>query len=247
MTWLFSFRTVLLVSVLLHGGLGWWYYAHSEETTPPRRIVQMGVNMVSSRAAIAQQADPSPLDAPDIIERTDAKPVEPVELVELETITPKKAEEIISRLDTSPDRAPILRQQDIAQLKLIEMLPAAEPIPPPPPVKNTVIATQAAPNSTAQQGATVDELPIAITTNPSPKYPDQELQNGIEGKVVLRVKIDVEGKVEKASVHQSSGIAAFDESALKTVRDWVFIPARRGGKAVPYEFAKPFTFAISNK
>ncbi|WP_166652541.1 energy transducer TonB family protein [Enterovirga rhinocerotis] len=39
-----------------------------------------------------------------------------------------------------------------------------------------------------------------------------------EGRVVIRITIDREGRIVHLAVAQSSGIAAFDEAALRMVR-----------------------------
>ena len=85
----------------------------------------------------------------------------------------------------------------------------------------------------------------ASGSNPTPPYPAEALAHGIEGLVYLRVKIGSDGSVESASVHQSSGDASLDASALSTVRRyWRFQPATQGGEAIPFEALLPIRFTI---
>ena len=67
-------------------------------------------------------------------------------------------------------------------------------------------------------GSGLDQLPSAAPRNPLPPYPPEALARGIEGRVVLRVWIRDDGTVEDVKIHETSGNASLDESALSTVR-----------------------------
>jgi protein TonB len=131
--------------------------------------------------------------------------------------------------------------------------PKPPPRPPTPPKKPTqedkaslppMAKTESAPSpaSRASEGV-VDQLPTA-TVNPAPPYPLEVRQRGLEGTVTLLLQIDATGKVAAARVVQSSGIEALDDSALRTIRRWVFSPARRNGQPVNYEVTKEFRFRL---
>lgn len=64
--------------------------------------------------------------------------------------------------------------------------------------------------------------------NPSPPYPPMAKRMGEEGKVVLRVSVNPQGTADSVEIKTSSGSPRLDESAQKTVRNWRFIPAKRG-------------------
>ncbi len=94
-------------------------------------------------------------------------------------------------------------------------------------------------------GGQVDQAPSAAASNPVPPYPADALARGIEGLVLLRVRIGADGSVQEVAVHQSSGTPSLDESALSTVRrQWRFEPATRSGVAVSYEAILPIRFTI---
>ena len=94
-------------------------------------------------------------------------------------------------------------------------------------------------------GGQVDQAPSAAASNPVPPYPPDALARGIEGLVLLRVRIGPDGAVQEAAIRQSSGTPSLDESALSTVRrQWHFEPATRGGIAVSYEAILPIRFTI---
>ena len=68
---------------------------------------------------------------------------------------------------------------------------------------------------------------------PHPAYPPSERRKGTQGRVVLSLLVDNTGQVKNVQVRETSGIEAFDASALKTVKRWRFSPARdKEGKAL---------------
>ena len=68
--------------------------------------------------------------------------------------------------------------------------------------------------------------------NPAPPYPSISRRMREEGKVTLRVLVAPQGTAESIEVKTSSGSTWLDEAALRTVRQWKFIPARRGDAAI---------------
>jgi len=57
-----------------------------------------------------------------------------------------------------------------------------------------------------------------------PRYPPDELKAGIEGNVTVALLIDERGRVADATVVSSTGPAAFQVSALKAAREFLFEP-----------------------
>ncbi len=53
---------------------------------------------------------------------------------------------------------------------------------------------------------------------------------GYEGLVVLNVYVLENGRVGKIQLKKSSGYDVLDNSALKAVKGWVFVPGMRNGK-----------------
>lgn len=71
----------------------------------------------------------------------------------------------------------------------------------------------------------------AALKNPAPPYPPLARRLGQEGQVTLRIAIDTAGLPTHVEVQRSSGFPLLDESALKAVCCWKFIPARTAGVA----------------
>jgi protein TonB len=80
--------------------------------------------------------------------------------------------------------------------------------------------------------------------NPSPVYPPLARRMGEEGKVVLRVSVNAQGSADSVEIRTSSGSQRLDESAQKTVRNWKFIPAKRGEVAVQSWVLVPIIFKL---
>jgi TonB family protein len=80
--------------------------------------------------------------------------------------------------------------------------------------------------------------------NPKPVYPQEAREKGYEGKVLLRVEVLANGRVGQVVVKKSSGCEVLDRSALAAVKEWRFIPARKGEVAVPVWVIIPIKFQL---
>jgi TonB family protein len=80
--------------------------------------------------------------------------------------------------------------------------------------------------------------------NPKPVYPQEARAKGYQGKVLLRVEVLPDGRVGQIAVKKTSGYEALDRSALAAVKQWRFIPARKGEVAVPVWVIIPIKFQL---
>jgi TonB family protein len=80
--------------------------------------------------------------------------------------------------------------------------------------------------------------------NPKPAYPDEAREKGYIGNVLLKVEVLPNGRVGHIEVKRTSGNEILDQSALLTVRQWRFIPARKGGEAIPFSVNIPIKFYL---
>jgi len=80
--------------------------------------------------------------------------------------------------------------------------------------------------------------------NPTPPYPREARNRGYQGEVLLRVEVLSSGKVGQIEIKRSSGYEMLDQSALSTVKQWKFIPAKRGEETVPLWVNIPIRFQI---
>lgn len=106
--------------------------------------------------------------------------------------------------------------------------PVAPPAPPPPVVEKITAPTAGA-----------DYL-----HNPEPDYPDLAQERGWEGKVLLKVYVQADGKPSNVSIAKSSGHKELDDAALKAVNKWSFVPAKRGDTPVDGWVTVPISFNL---
>ena len=77
-----------------------------------------------------------------------------------------------------------------------------------------------------------------------PPYPRQAREQGWHGVVVIQVHISKEGHVEEATVKESSGFPLLDTSAIQSVKQWKFSPAKNGNFPVPATANVPIKFDL---
>ena len=77
-----------------------------------------------------------------------------------------------------------------------------------------------------------------------PLYPRMAREQGWQGKVVLRTQITADGIVKNATVQESSGFSLLDESAVQSVKSWLFEPAKNGEFAIASTVDLPIRFDL---
>ena len=179
--------------------------------------------------------------------------VVPAEIL-VEFIEPP-APKVVPRLP-APTPAPLKQAQTktLAPVQAITPQPLAIADPTPSPhapagvVTPTVPApTVAPPIAVAPPAPARVELPSSdadYLQNPKPTYPGLSKRLGEQGKVVLRVFIEADGKAEKAEIKQSSGFERLDQAALATVLRWRYVPGKRAGVAEGMWFNVPISFVL---
>jgi len=80
--------------------------------------------------------------------------------------------------------------------------------------------------------------------NAPPVYPRWARRRGLQGRLVLRVRIAADGAAREVEVIESSGHPVLDESARAAVAGWRFTPARRAGEAVASRLDIPVSFRL---
>jgi protein TonB len=80
--------------------------------------------------------------------------------------------------------------------------------------------------------------------NPAPAYPPLARRMKEQGRVLIRVLVSVDGLPERVELKTSSGSPRLDHSALETIRNWKFVPARQGGEKVAAWVVVPIAFLL---
>lgn len=156
---------------------------------------------------------------------------------------PKKPEPV---LKPKPAPAPPVEQEPSVPTEFA--LPASVKEDSPPDIQET---EQETPSNEARENLD-SRVPVTVSTsalplykrNPAPKYPRSAKRRGYEGKVILNVLVNREGKVESLAILQSSGHKVLDKAAQKAVATWLFSPARRGKERVAMWIKVPIRFDL---
>ena len=80
--------------------------------------------------------------------------------------------------------------------------------------------------------------------NAPPDYPLRARRMGYEGLVMLKVLVDVNGRVDDLEVVGSSGYAILDKAASASVKKWMFEPGTEGGKKKKMWVKIPIRFEL---
>jgi TonB family protein len=79
----------------------------------------------------------------------------------------------------------------------------------------------------------------------APPYPREAARDGLQGRVVLHLKIDASGNVTDVRVVRSTA-RVFDAVARKAVRQWKYVPRVRQCRAVPGEGIQTIEFRLED-
>lgn len=148
-----------------------------------------------------------------------------------------------------------MRQPQAVPPQTVPAVPAGTPVTPgaPPSVSPPVLAQTAEANPAPHVApnpepvaVTPPDLRAAYLSNPPPPYPLAARRRGLEGRVTLRAEILENGSCSRISVSHSSGHELLDQAALQAVKQWHFVPAQRGGKAVAAWVEVPISFRLED-
>jgi protein TonB len=157
----------------------------------------------------------------------------------------------------------------------IERAPRVRPAPPQPSQPILAVPESAAPVTESALPKTTVELPAAAAArpapssappqsssdsvgtappsfnaaylrNPAPRYPLVARRNGVEGTVRVKVLVTSDGRPAQVQLDQTSGSSALDAAALEAVREWRFVPARRGEERIESWVEFPVVFKLRN-
>ena len=127
-------------------------------------------------------------------------------------------------------------------------VPEPLPVPVPEPVAPTPVPEAPAPEPPPTPEARPDiagfrsvEVDPTVVHQVEPLYPDILRRAGVEGRVVVRVLIGVDGRAEDVVVLRSDH-EGFDRATVEAVRTWRFTPAIQAGQPVRVWMTIPVRF-----
>ena len=85
---------------------------------------------------------------------------------------------------------------------------------------------------------------VAYLNNPKPGYPAFARRMGMEGTVMLKVLVSRQGTALKIEMAHSSGHEILDKAAADAVRNWHFVPARKGNSPMEESVKVPVAFRL---
>lgn len=105
--------------------------------------------------------------------------------------------------------------------------------------------------SEAKQEGALASAPVSMPnsdaselSNPKPPYPAISRKLREQGLVTLKACIGANGTLESLDLKQGSGYSRLDQVALQTVKQWRFIPAKKGNTPVPMCYELPVKFIL---
>ena len=144
-----------------------------------------------------------------------------------------------------PSPTPI--QKDSPKEKMPPLVNDKDGVAAPRPPTAVVPSTSAASGGPAAAPTADADYKAAYLQNPKPPYPPLAFRMKLEGKVVLLTEVLPDGRAGNVRVVESSGYDLLDQSALTTVRQWKFTPARKDGVIVTQAVRIPITFSLKNR
>jgi TonB family protein len=76
-----------------------------------------------------------------------------------------------------------------------------------------------------------------------PEYPEEARKKGIQGAVILKIRVDREGNVEAVKVVKSESLL-LNDAAIEAVKQWKYEPFLLQGEATPVVFAVTVRFMM---
>ena len=216
---------------------------------PARRAIESVAPIMVSLVAPALEAPQPPPEQPKtVVEPPRPQPVH----------KPVEPPPIIAR-PPEPEPAPVPPPPEPLPAPALEAAkpepPALQPVAkaePAAPVHSAPAAVAAAPVEAIVKPAPPQPAPPVIPPdfnadylhNPAPAYPQLARRMGEQGKVLVRVLVSAEGRVERIELKSSSGSRRLDQAALDAVKQWKFVPARQGDQQVPAWVVVPIVFTL---
>lgn len=102
------------------------------------------------------------------------------------------------------------------------------------------------PRGTPSRGGTVgSRTGVRMVGLPRPVYPREAVLRGVEGRVVLFLRISAEGRVTEVKINESSGYKVLDDAALEFGKSLRFVPAREDQHSVSATALYPVRYQLT--
>lgn len=196
---------------------------------PVRTQIERAPTVVKKPPQDKKRDLPKKVESPSQIPKSRPRKTEdPVEqkVIPEDFIAFDTAWSLVEQATDAPEETSVLPPTSVVDQQRLAALPGKEYISPPPSVQGIREA-----------------IPI-YKKNPPPKYPRIARLRRYQGKVIIEVLVNPEGRVGDLRLLKSSGYAVLDRAAMKAVRNWAFEPGMRGDKKVEMWVKVPIKFQL---
>ena len=223
------FSAAIIASVAAHGLVAMGIVAYMKYAPGPTAIATLDLSSVD--LSFAEDEDETAAVSPTMPAMPEVEPPKPREE------NPPEAERAEDPLPPDPE-APKLAEPEPEHEKM--ETPELKPEPEKPKVEHP--PAEIAP-AVAPKQAKIDAPPKPNKTI-RPDYPKGARQRGEQGDVVLEIRVNAAGIVDRVDIVSPSGFPELDEAAVRAARAARFTPAKSGGSAVASTARLTLTFKL---
>ena len=224
-----KFSTAIIASVAVHGLVAVGIVAYMKYAPGPTTIATLDLSSVD--LSFAEDEDETAAVSPTMPAMPEVEPPRPREE------KPPEAERAVDPLPPDPV-APTLAEPEPEREKM--ETPELKPEPEKPKVERPPAEPVPA---VAPKQAKIDAPPKPRKTI-RPDYPKGARQRGEQGDVVLEIRVNAAGIVDRVDIVSPSGFSELDEAAVRAARAARFTPAKSGGSAVASTARLTLTFKL---
>jgi protein TonB len=178
--------------------------------------------------------------APIMVDLIAPPKIEPKPEAPVEIVPPKpRPKPVVKPQPKPPEPLPVVT----APVETPSPIVVAPPPEPPPPPQAAIAPPEPLPPPVVVE-VSPPVFNAAYLDNPQPRYPPLSRRIGEQGRVILRVLVTPAGSAQQIEVRASSGHARLDHAAREAVRQWKFVPAKRGEQPVAAWVLIPVSFRL---
>ncbi|MCR5840228.1 MAG: TonB family protein [Kiritimatiellae bacterium] len=226
------FSAAIIASVAAHGLVAVGIVAYMKYAPGPTAIATLDLSSVD--LSFAEDEDETAAVSPTMPAMPEVEPPKPREE------NPPEAERAEDPLPPDPE-APKLAEPDPTEL-IPEQAPAR------PARESTSDEVAQAPSTAGSAAQAPKQAKIDAPPKPhktiKPDYPKGARQRGEQGDVVLEIRVNAAGIVDRVDIVSPSGFPELDEAAVRAARAARFTPAKSGGSAVASTARLTLTFKL---
>ena len=224
-----KFSTAIIASVAVHGLVAVGIVSYMKYAPGPTAVATLDLSSVD--LSFAEDEDETAAVSPTMPAMPEVEPPKPREE------KPPEAERSEDPLPPDPT-APKLAEPEPEHEKM--ETPELKPEPEKPKVEHPPAEPVPA---VAPKQAKIDAPPKPRKTI-RPDYPKGARQRGEQGDVVLEIRVNAAGIVDRVDIVSPSGFSELDEAAVRAARAARFTPAKSGGSSVASTARLTLTFKL---